>query len=158
MARGNPSRLGLLLMALVVAMVMQLVPLFGPSAMWRPQLVQLVVIFFLLTLPLRYGIACAWTVGVVLDIFYGGVFGRYALALGVSAYLFMLLRPRLQHARIWHQCGLVLVLVAAAQLIVAAVNVLTQDTASWMTIWMPAVSSSLIWPLVYWLLMRLQRA
>ena len=157
MSRSRNQSPGLLLISLLLAMVLQLLPLYGVAALWRPNFVLSVLIFFLLFRPLNYGIATAWSVGLVLDIIYGGLFGRHALALGIAAYLLILLRPRLLHAHMWHQCGVVLLLVAASQLIAVSLSVLVSgDSAgSWAVIWCPAISSALIWPLVHLLLTRL---
>ena len=158
MNRRKPSRrFGLLLVALLVALVLQLWPLFGGVAMWRPHFVLLVLTFALLYRPDNYGIATAWCVGLIVDVVYGGVFGRHALALGGCAYLVQLLRPRLLHARLWHQSGLVLLLVVASQLIVVSVNLLVQDTSSWAVVWYPAITSALVWPLLYKIMARLAK-
>ncbi|WIO74661.1 rod shape-determining protein MreD [Porticoccaceae bacterium LTM1] len=148
------NQLGALLIALLLATVLQILPLQQQLSFWRPQFVLLVLTFFLLYRPLDYGVATAWLIGLMLDFVFGGVVGRYALALGVCAYLINLLAKRLLHAHIWHQCGVVFLLVAASQLIVASVNLLTHSNASWSIIFLPAISSALIWPLIYFLMFR----
>ena len=158
MKRRKPSqRRGLLFVALLIALVLQLWPLFGGVAMWRPHFVLLVLTFALIYRPDYYGIATAWFAGLVMDAVTGGVFGRYALALGICAYLLHLLRQRLLHARVWHQSGLVLLLVAVAQLIVMSVNIVADGRTSWLLVWYPAFTSALMWPLFYPLMMRLAR-
>ena len=158
MKRRKPSqRRGLLFVALLVALVLQLWPLFGGVAMWRPQFVLLVLVFALIYRPDYYGIATAWLTGLVMDAVSGGVFGRYALALGICAYLLHLFRQRLLHAHVWHQSGLVLLLVALAQLVAMSVNITAGMHTSWALVWYPALTSALLWPLFYTLMMRLTR-
>lgn len=156
MNRGRNENTGLLLLSLLVAMVLQLLPLYGAMAMWRPDFVLLTLVFFLLFRPLHYGIVMAWLVGLALDVLYGEPFGRHALALGVAAYLLVLLRPRLLHAHLWYQCGIVLLVVAASHLIGMSLNMLVSSgsSGSWAAVWFPAISSALVWPLVYLLFMR----
>lgn len=152
-----PHRFGLLIVALLAAMVLQLWPLFGGAALWRPHFVLLVLVFALLYRPGHYGIVTAWCVGLAMDVAYGGVLGRYALALGICAYLLQLFRRRLMHARLWHQSGLVFLLAALSQLIAVSVHLLVQRDASWAVIWYPAVTSALVWPVFYPIMMRLAK-
>ncbi|MCV6604385.1 MAG: rod shape-determining protein MreD, partial [Porticoccaceae bacterium] len=142
--RKQSQRRGLLFVALLIALVLQLWPLFGGVALWRPQFVLLVLTFALIHRPNYYGIATAWIAGLVMDAVTGGVFGRYALALGICAYLLHLLRQRLLHASIWHQGGMVLLLVAAAQLVVMSVNIVSGGGTSWALVWYPALTSALL--------------
>ncbi len=157
MSSGRNQNTGLLSVALLLAMVLQLLPLYGPMVVWRPNFVLLVLFFFLLFRPLAYGIATAWIAGLVLDILYGGLLGSHAFSLGVAAYLIVLLRPRLLQGHLWFQAGVVLLLTAASQLIDVSLNTLISDagsTGSWSVIWCPAITSAMVWPLVYVLLMR----
>ncbi|MDM3871731.1 rod shape-determining protein MreD [Porticoccus sp. W117] len=148
---------GLLFVALLTALVLQLWPLFGGVALWRPQFVLLVLTFALIYRPDYYGIATAWAAGLVMDAVTGGVFGRYALALGICAYLLHLFRQRLLHAHVWHQSGLVFLLVAMTQLVVMSINTSAGSGTSWTLVWYPAITSALLWPLFYTLMMRLTR-
>ncbi|UTW45020.1 rod shape-determining protein MreD [bacterium SCSIO 12696] len=155
--RRPPQRKSLFLLMLLIALVLQLWPLFGGVALWRPHFVLLVLVFALIYRPNNYGIMFAWFAGLAMDAATGGTFGRYALAFCISAYLLNLLRQRLLHASVWHQSGLVLLLVVAAQLVVMGVNAATGIDTSWSLVWYPAITSALAWPLFYTLMMRLVR-
>jgi len=145
---GQPNRFQFIVI-LLVAVTLQLIPSFTVLTLWRPSYVLLVLIYFLLYQPHHYGMASAWLAGLLLDLVSGGVLGRYALALGVCAYIVRLLKRRLLHAQIWHQCSLVFLLTLLSQLIVLSVNLLTQNHFSWEILFYPALSSMILWPIFY---------
>jgi rod shape-determining protein MreD len=149
---GPSSRFQFVVIVLI-AVTLQILPSFTGLALWRPSFVLLVLIYFVLYKPYQYGIISAWLAGLLVDIVNGGVVGKYALALGVCAYILQLLRRRLLHAQIWHQCSLVFLLVLLSQLIVLSVNMLTEKQFSWQILFFPALSSMILWPFFY-LLMR----
>lgn len=142
---------------LLLAMVLQVMPIFSELALWRPSFVVLILIYFILYQSHRYGIGAAWLVGLLLDVVYGEVLGKYALAFGICAYLLMLLKNRLLHTQLWHQSTLVFLLVLLTQLLVLSVNMLNAKQLSWQMLVFPAFSSMLIWPLLYLLMQRVTR-
>ena len=65
--------------SLFMALLLQITPVFGSTAYWRPQFLLLVVSYWLLKKQRQYGIAFAWLAGMLLDIFSGQMLGRYAI-------------------------------------------------------------------------------
>ncbi|MBQ0711616.1 MAG: rod shape-determining protein MreD [Porticoccus sp.] len=140
---------------LLLALLLQILPLSEPLVYWRPQFVLLLVFYWLFRSPFKHGIAFAWLAGLSLDIFIGELFGRHAVVFALSAYLLQLLQQRLHHFRVIHQAVLVLVLVLTSQLLLHSITLLLRANWQGDLVVMPAVTSAVIWPLLVWLLNRL---
>src|SRR5690606_20757644 len=97
-------------LSLLVAYTLYFYPLRGDLTYWRPMVVFLVVVFWLLAEPHVLGVGFAWLAGLALDILTGGPLGQNALAMGVSAYLLQLAGQRMKNFSVWHQMIVVVVL------------------------------------------------
>lgn len=90
---GNPkldNRLyqnSILFAALLCAFMMAIFPMTVALSWARPDWVVLVVIYWALNRPKHLGVGAAWLIGLLQDVFIGGVWGAHALALSVVAYL-----------------------------------------------------------------------
>jgi len=155
---ANPPLLRPLLISILLALVFSFVPLRGPAGFWRPLLLMLVVVYWLLAEPHRLGIGFAWLCGLLHDLLTGGIPGQQALALAVCAYVLQLSGQRLRHFSLWHHTVLVALLATLHQLVVVFVNlVLGRDAQHWYMFYAIA-STTLLWPLAARLLRRLQRS
>lgn len=144
----NSSLLGTMIFSLLLVLLLSFVPLRGDEAFWRPQLALLLVIFWLINEPDRFGIGFAWCCGLALDLLTGGILGMHALALAVCAYLLTLLGRRMRHFSIWHHTVLVALLAVAYQLTVIFVNLLANRDAQHWELFFPVVTTTLVWPLL----------
>ena len=79
-----------MLASILVAMVLAVISLpdYVPLEIGylRPQWVALVVIYWVIALPHRFGPVIAWVTGLVLDVLMSNLLGHYALLLAVTAY------------------------------------------------------------------------
>lgn len=139
---------------LLLGVLLQILPLSEPLVYWRPQFVLLVVFFWLLKNPFRYGITFAWLAGLMLDIVVGDLLGRYAVVFALSAYLLKVLQQRLHHFHVLHQAVLILFLVIMSQLLLHSITLMLRVNWQGELLIYQAVSSALVWPLVAWLLNR----
>jgi hypothetical protein len=78
-----------ILASFVIALILTIVPLPEWMTPFRPEWVALTLIYWCMALPQRIGVTIGWSMGFVLDVIKGAVFGQHALALAVVAY-----RPR----------------------------------------------------------------
>ncbi len=136
-----------LALSLLLVLVLSFLPLRGGVEYWRPLLLMLVVVYWLLTEPDRLGIGFAWCCGLVFDLITGGILGQHALALSVCAYLLELFGQRLQHFSLWHHTILVALLATLYQLVVIYINLLVgREGQSWFMFY-AVVSTTLVWPI-----------
>lgn len=134
--------------SLIVAQLLNILPLPLWAQWGRPELVALVLIYWVIALPERVGITLAWVVGLVQDIVEGAPLGQNALALAILAYLALLLYQRLRMFTPLQQAGVIFMLVGLNQLLCNWVQTLTGTVSPNLLFLMPALISALIWPLL----------
>ncbi len=133
-------------LAMVIALVLNLLPLNAPLQLIRPDFVALLVLYGCVEQPRRFGIGSAWGIGLLVDVAYGSLFGQHALAYSTMAFVAVSIRRRLQGFSRWQQAFYVIMLLSLAQAIVLTVNLLTgAPIISW-TYFLPAISGALLWP------------
>ncbi|MFU8895302.1 MAG: rod shape-determining protein MreD [Gammaproteobacteria bacterium] len=136
------------LLSLLVALSLEVTPLPGDLAAWRPPWLALTMIYWALAYPRRYGLALAWFAGLVLDILKGGVLGQHALAMTVATWLTLHLHLRLRLFPIWQQTMAIGALVAAHQFLLFWVDGMTAGAElSWERT-APTLAAMLAWPIL----------
>ena len=143
--------------SLFVALLLQITPVFGSTAYWRPQFLLLVVSYWLLKKQRQYGIAFAWLAGMLFDIFSGHMLGRHAITFSFCAYILILLNKRFYHFGLLSQAFLVFLLVLLNQLLSASISLLYRTDWNIVMLIAPAITSALIWPLLSLLMNRLPK-
>lgn len=147
------------LLSMLVALSLEVTPMPGDLAPWRPPWLALAAIYWALAYPRRYGLALAWLAGLVLDVLKGGVLGQHALAMTVPTWLALRFHLRLRVFPIWQQTVAVAALVAVHQFLVFWVDGVTIGAElSWQRT-APTVATLIAWPLLVavldWLRMQL---
>jgi rod shape-determining protein MreD len=133
-----------ILITFIIALILTIMPLPEWLRYVRPDWAGLVLIYWCLALPDRVGVSTGWLTGLLVDLLTGTLLGQHALSL-------VRLYP------IWQQALTVLVLLVVHQLLSLWINrIIGRSGAPWY-VWIPAVSSMLIWPLVFPLLRGLRR-
>jgi rod shape-determining protein MreD len=125
-ARGGP-RTWPVLVSLLVALSLEVTPMPGDFATWRPPWLALTAVYWALAYPRRYGLALAWTAGLVLDVLKGGVLGQHALAMTVATWLALRFHLRLRVFPIWQQTVAVGALMFVHQFLVFWVDGMTGE-------------------------------
>lgn len=143
----------------VVAGCFAMLPLPSWLAIWRPEWVAVVLIYWVMALPHRVGLLTAWTVGFFLDVLEGSLLGIHALVLTLIAYLALSLYQRLRMFTPLQQSGTVLVLVGIHQILVFWIQAITvQNTADNMLFLLSAITSAMVWPFVFVILRHCRRS
>lgn len=141
----------------IVAFSCMIIPI-DPAYKWlRPDLVTLVLIYWVSNLPGHVGIYFAFITGILFDLLTGMLLGSMGFTLAVVAFLAMNLRLRLRIYRYWQKFAIIMLLVACAQLIRLWIQLMVGHTPGNFTYWLCSLSSALAWPLVYILLHSYQR-
>lgn len=137
---------GTIILSLLIAYVLAIVPLPEFLVHWRPAWVALVVIYWVIAQPHRFGVVSAWITGLMLDVLVNNTLGQNALALAAIAYTTYLLHMRIRVFPLWQQCLSILVLVGIFMLVNLMIMRAVYTTATTMMYWVPALMSALIWP------------
>ncbi len=133
---------------LLMAAIFSIMPLPQWLSLIRPAWVSLVVIYWILALPERFGLLFAFMTGLVLDVFQGSLFGLNSLAMVVVAFMVLSLHRRLRLFPVWQQAFMVFLMVGFYQLLVLWVRSAAGDTIPSIWYLLPSISSALIWPWV----------
>lgn len=144
-----------LLGCLLVFILLQVFPLGGSFQIWRPDFVLLLTIYITQRRLTAFVVEFACVAGLLLDIVYGGVLGKHAIAFGLAIYLLRGLRIRLQHTSIYHEIVITFLLTVLSQVLLYSVNTLAQQSVAGSWILYPAFTTALFWPLVCQVLDRL---
>lgn len=157
----NPTQGGWLILAtVIVALLLAVIHLPESWPQWlgwlRPAWVAMVIFFWVMELPHRVGLVTAWLVGILLDVLYADPLGLNGVILASVTFVGWRFYERLRMYSVLQQGGLVFLLVLAGELTRLMVQDLVFDRGWSWGIFFPALSSFLIWPLLYLLLTRLR--
>lgn len=142
----------LIVLTFVLALVLSIWPLPEWAMSGRPAWVAVMVVFWVMMVPHRVGIATAFVCGLLLDVLTGSVIGEHALALTVVAFLTYRLHVRLRTFAIAQQCVAVLILIGLYQLMCRLVQGAMETVPITLVYWLPSLTSALLWPWLVWFL------
>jgi rod shape-determining protein MreD len=147
----------IILLSFVVAYMLTAMPLPDWAVNWRPAWVAIVLIYWCLALPERVGIGIAWTLGLLLDVQQGTVFGQHAITLTIMAYVIIQLHQRMRVFPLVQQAMLVCTLLLLAQLLTLWIRGMLGFPPQHWTFWTPAFTSMVIWPWLFIILRDVRR-
>jgi len=136
-------------MSLVVAVILSIVTLPVWLSVARPLWVPMVVIYWVLVMPDRFGLFFAFSVGLLLDVLLGFLFGINSICLMLVAFVTLSLHRRLRMFPLWQQTFIVFILINCHQfLYIWAKSIMGLSEPS---LWylLPSISSAVLWPLVF---------
>lgn len=143
--------------SLFFGLVLTIVPLPDATEMLRPEWTALIIIYWCLALPQRVGVGVAWVAGCLQDVLTGTLLGTHALAFAVVAFLTLKLHQRVRVFPLGQQALTVLVMMLLVRAILLWINGLIGRPAGGWEHWLPALTGTLIWPLVFVSLRGLRR-
>lgn len=156
---SNASHRGgwVILASLIIALILTIMPLPSLFSPWRPEWTALVLIYWSLALPDRVGVGIAWFVGLLQDVLQATVLGAHGLAFALAVYLTIQLYQRLRLVPIWQQAITVFALLLIIRMILLWIRGLMGSVDFDWQFWMPAMTGTLVWPLVFVLLRAVRR-
>jgi len=117
-----------------------------------------VLVYWCLALPHRVGVIYGWSVGLMLDVLRVGLLGQQALSMAVIAFITLQIHKQVRVYPLMQQSAAVLVLVTTHQMLQLWINGIIGQTPQFWSHAIPALSSMLIWPLVYFTLRNIRRS
>ena len=154
MAKVDQSQGGVVIViSILIAMVLMLMPLPDSLRVVRPEWVLLTLMYWAMALPRRVGVGYAWFVGLFMDVLLGGILGALAFAYALVVYLILHFHLQLRQFPLWQQALSLMSLI----LLVHIVTVMMTPAMTEWHAWLPAVVSTLLWPLIYVFLRAVRR-
>ncbi|HMM45698.1 MAG TPA: rod shape-determining protein MreD [Candidatus Macondimonas sp.] len=150
------TRSGVLGACFFLALSLTFIPLPSWAAPWRPDWVALVVIYWIMALPERVGLATAWSLGLLMDVISGGVLGVQALSLTLAAYVVARFHLQLRAFPVWQQ-SLALVPILALAAFPSYWLAGMGNRGDPLFPWPGILTSALIWPWIFAVLRDVRR-
>lgn len=152
--RGTP----VVVACLLLSMLFMVVPLPDAVDWFRPLFPVMVIIYWTVALPERYGVWAAWLAGLLMDQLRGLPLGTHALAWSVVAFAAGRLSARMKVYPMAQQMVVVGVLAGAGLMVQRiAGNLAGTNTASLLPYLLPVLSTAVLWPWALGVQDRLRR-
>lgn len=148
MSSHNPFALLYFLVTIGIAMIMRVMILF--PAEYNPDWIVLVLIYWSIALPERFGVFTACLIGVLTDVLTGRLLGQHALIYALICYFSIREHRRLRQFPLPQQCIFVFCcLLGAHSLIFAIESMQAAANRLPLSFWYPVITGTLAWPLVF---------
>ncbi|HUF71947.1 MAG TPA: rod shape-determining protein MreD [Gammaproteobacteria bacterium] len=144
--------------SVVAALVLAIVPLPDSIAPFRPDWVAVVLLYWSLIEPRRYGMLTAFWLGIVLDTLSGSLLGQHSLALLLIVYLSQRLHLRIRAFPASQVATLVIVLLALYELVLFLIDGFAGRYVPLVERWAPVLTGGLLWLLVLVVVERSRQA
>ncbi|MCX8048353.1 MAG: rod shape-determining protein MreD [Methylohalobius sp.] len=115
---------------------------------FNPDWVLLVIIYWCLAAPDRFGIGLAWLIGLLVDATTGRLLGQHAFIYALIAYPCVRFHTRLRIFPLNHQLTFVLLFLLLAQFLTFWIEALRGKTLLTWEYWLPSLTGTLAWPFV----------
>lgn len=142
----------------LTALVLQVFPLPLWAHQARPDIPLLVLIYWSMALPERFGIITAVLLGIVVDALTSSLLGQHALAYALSIYVVLIMHRRLRLLPMWQQAITVLVILFIERLVAALILGVTDGLLPDLLFWLPPLIGMFLWPWIFIFLRELRQS
>lgn len=132
-----------------VAMVLRVMALFPGMEVFNPDWIVLVLIYWSIALPERFGVFTACAIGLLSDVLTGRLLGQTALIYALICYFSINEHRRLRQFPMVQQCLFVFFCLIGSQSVIFGLESLRAGNRLPLEFWYPALTGTLAWPLVF---------
>ena len=143
--------------SIIVALILQIMPMPPMADAFRPDWVLLVLAYWTLALPNRVNVGVAFLNGLILDILLGTALGIHSFAMCITIFVLAANYQRLRNYSVWQQAVVIGILASLYHLVVFWLQHLRTDIYFIFTYLWPVLTSMLIWPWMFLLLRKVRR-
>lgn len=147
----------ILICIFIVALVMEIAPWPAGFQSFKPAWLVLTLMYWVLSIPNRIGIGCAFILGVMWDLVLGSTLGIHALVLSIFTYLMASNHLLFRNLSLWLQSLLMMVVVAAIRLSIFVVELFVHTAQFQLQEIVGAIISGILWPWVFLLLRKIRQ-
>jgi rod shape-determining protein MreD len=142
----------------VVALLLTLLPLPNWAETLRPAWVELVLIYWAMSLPASVGLFTAFVFGLIVDIALGSLLGQHALGLSLVVYIVLKNHQRLRLYPLIQQGVIIMLMLMIEQLLYLWIyGISNRAPGNTFVHFIPAVTSMILWPWLFVLMRDLRR-
>lgn len=132
-----------------VAMILRVMTLFPDMVLFNPDWIILVLIYWSIALPERFGVFSACAIGLLTDVLTGRLLGQTALIYALVCYFSINEHRRLRQFPMVQQCLFVFFCLMIEQTIIFGLKSLQAGNRLTLEFWYPALTGTLAWPAVF---------
>jgi len=136
-------------LTLLVALMLDVLPLPGWVIWLRPHWSLLVLLYWIMALPYCVGITYAFMVGVLLDLLNGTLLGEHAFAIVAVAYLAIKLHQLIRVYPLLQQTLVILLMMLLYQIIIFSIQSFIGESPHPLLYWLPVLVSAVLWPWLF---------
>jgi rod shape-determining protein MreD len=152
MTDTHSPKLIVTIFSLLMALMLDVLPLPTWATWIRPEWTALVVLYWVLNTPWRINVGIAWLMGLILDGLNGTLLGEHAVAMVVIAYLMSHWGRRFRLFPVWQQALGVGALLAIYLLIIYVIQGISGQPLQNIAFVLSIIPSMLLWPWIQALL------
>ena len=147
-----------ILLSFIFSFMLAIIPLPIWATIWRPDWVEMVLIYWCLAIPQRIGIISAWSIGIIYDVLHNSLLGQHALFFSVIAYVSIKLHRQIRLFPLWQQAIVIFGLVTITHLLNIIINsILGHPPLVLVSFIYEGLSSMLLWPWLFIILRDMRR-
>lgn len=136
-------------LSLLAALFLQLVALPDAVAAARPLWIPLMLVYWALAEPRLPSLLLAFVLGIALDVLYNTVLGQHAMGFVLLVFFMARLRAVFVLFPLWQSTIALIPAWAAYCLLMTMIDDISRHRADVWLRWLPALSTTLFWPLVH---------
>jgi len=136
-------------LSLFFAMSLNISPWPNQISNLMPNWTLLVLMYWNIALPHKVSVGTGFATGLLFDTLTGAALGQNALIFSIASFLSHTLYSRLRNYLIWQQAILILFFLLTMQLLALWISQFSYPSDASFQYWLPAVSSAIIWPIMF---------
>jgi rod shape-determining protein MreD len=144
------------LVTFIAAIALEVVPLPDFLQPVRPPLPAMVLIYWAMMRPERFGIGAAFVIGICLDVLHGQLLGQNALALCVVTYLTLRFHLQIRIFPLWQLTITIFALLTIGGFLELIIEGIAGLPSAGLARWSRILSGTLFWPLILGVMDRLR--
>ena len=137
--------LKIVFLSFLLAYIFHLMPWSGVALWLKPDLVLLVLIYWLLRAPYLCNVSTAWLVGLAIDFATGSLLGQHALVYAFTAFLAVSYQRRLALFDVWQQAVYVFILLLIERSSLFLLKIFSGGENPGLIYWIACLTSLLVW-------------
>ncbi|MEK7990013.1 MAG: rod shape-determining protein MreD [Thiotrichaceae bacterium] len=147
-----------IIFSFMISLMLAIMPLPQWAAIWRPDWVGLVLIYWAIATPQRVGVGVGWFVGILHDVLSDTLLGQHSLGYCLLAYAGVKLHRRIRVFPLWQQAVGIFILIGISQTLDIWIRGMLGHPPYGFSFIYPAITSTLFWPWIFILLRDMKRA
>lgn len=144
-------------LSFLIAIVLQIMPWPEQFYMFRPTLLVLCLIYWLLAIPHRVSVGTGFILGIITDLLQGSVLGAHALAFSIISFLVVFKFQLIRNMALWQQALVVVALSTLMNLCVFLAHALIPKTLFHPEVFWNGLVNGILWPWLFLLMRKIRR-